>query len=230
MKLFQLLILALMAGFAISCDSNATADSNTQEATPPATTVAEQPQEEVQPTGVSVGDKAPDFSLKDVDGETYSFDDVKAADGTELQGYIVIFTCNTCPYAVATEQRVIDLHEKYAAQGYPVVAIQPNDPAAQPGDSYEAMKTRAKEQNYGFLYLFDEGQKVYPQYGATRTPEVYLLDADRIIRYHGAIDDNTRDAEGVEEKFVEKAIEALQNGKKPEPAKTKAVGCTIKTV
>jgi peroxiredoxin len=92
------------------------------------------------------------------------------------------------------------------------------------------MQERAKEMEFPFVYLFDEGQKVYPQYGATRTPEMYVLDADKVVRYHGALDDNVRDAEGVEEKFTEKAVEALMNGKQPEPAKTKAVGCSIKTV
>ena len=180
--------------------------------------------------GVSVGDKAPDFNLKNVDGEMYSFENIKDANGEAPKGYIVVFTCNTCPYAVAAEQRIIDLHNAYAPKGYPVVAIQPNDPAAQPGDSFDAMQERAKEMEYPFLYLFDEGQKVYPVYGATRTPEIYLVDDKQIIRYHGALDDNVRDADGVEEKFTEKAIEAVMKGEEPQPAKTKAVGCTIKTV
>ncbi len=180
--------------------------------------------------GVAVGEKAPGFELKNVDGEMYSLDNIKDANGEQPKGYIVIFTCNTCPYAVASEQRIIDLHNKYAAQGFPVVAIQPNDPAAQPGDSFEQMQERAKEMDYPFLYLFDEGQKVYPEYGATRTPEVFLLDMDKVVRYHGAIDDSVRDPEAVEEKFLEKAIESLQKGEAPAPAVTKAVGCSIKTV
>lgn len=179
--------------------------------------------------GIGVGDKAPDFELKGTDGNTYSFATIKDANGNTPKAYIVVFTCNTCPYAVASEQRIIDLHNKYAPMGYPVVAIQPNDPAVQPGDSFEAMKERAKESNFPFIYLFDEGQKVYPQYGATKTPEVYLVDAQTmIVRYHGAIDDNVRDASAVKEKFLEKAIEALENGQDPQPATTKAVGCGIK--
>ncbi|HMQ49245.1 MAG TPA: thioredoxin family protein [Saprospiraceae bacterium] len=181
-------------------------------------------------SGISVGDKAPDFELKATDGQTYSFASIKDANGNTPKGYIVVFTCNTCPYAVASEQRIIDLHNKYAPKGYPVVAIQPNDPAVQPGDSFEAMKERAKESNFPFVYLFDEGQEVYPQYGATKTPEVYLVEAKTmIVRYHGAIDDSVRDANAVKEKFLENAIEAIEKGQDPQPATTKAVGCGIKT-
>jgi peroxiredoxin len=234
MKHLKLFVLAMTALWVVACGNEAATDSSqTAEATE--TTEAKEGSTAEAKTvanvdGVSVGDKAPAFNLKNVDGEMYSFENIKDANGEAPKGYIVVFTCNTCPYAVASEQRLIDLHNNYAAKGYPVVAIQPNDPAAQPGDSFEAMQERAKEMEYPFLYLFDEGQKVYPTYGATRTPEVYIVDAKQMVRYHGAIDDNVRDADGVEEKFVEKAIEAMENGQEPQPAKTKAVGCTIKTV
>lgn len=183
-----------------------------------------------QTYGIGIGDKAPDFELKNVDEQVYSLATIKDASGNQPKGYIVIFTCNTCPYAMANEQRIIDLHNKYASMGYPVVAIQPNDPAVQPGDSFSAMQKRAEEKSYPFLYLFDEGQTVFPQYGATRTPEVFLLDSSLTLRYHGAIDDSARDAEGVQVKFVEKAINALEAGEVPNPATTKALGCGIKTV
>ncbi|MDW7694607.1 thioredoxin family protein [Flammeovirgaceae bacterium SG7u.111] len=174
--------------------------------------------------GVGIGEKAPDFKLKNVDGKEYSFENIMDSEGKKPEGYIVIFTCNTCPVAQANEQRIIDLHKKYGAKGYPVVAIQPNDPKIKAGDSFEEMKKK----NYPFLYLFDEGQTVYPQYGATKTPEVFIVDKDLKVRYHGAIDDNARDADGVDEKFVEKAIGALMKGEAPSPAKTKAIGCGIK--
>lgn len=180
------------------------------------------------PSGVSVGDKAPAFSLKNIDGKTYSFDNIKDANGKTPKGFIVVFTCNTCPYALANEQRLIDLHNAYSPKGYPVVAIQPNDPALQPGDSFEAMKQNAAEKGFPFLYLLDEKQEVFPAYGATKTPEVYLVDAKRIVRYHGAIDDNVRNPDGVEEKFVEMAIASIEAGKDPVPATTKAIGCGIK--
>ena len=179
--------------------------------------------------GIEIGDKAPDFKLKNIDGKQYSFENIKDANGNKPKGYIVVFTCNTCPYAKANESRLIKLHKTYAPKGYPVVAIQPNDPEVQPGDSFEAMKENAKEKGFPFLYLFDEDQEVFPQYGATKTPEVYLVDANRILRYHGAIDDSPRDESGVDQKFVEEAIQALNEGKTPKTTTTKAIGCTIKT-
>jgi len=175
-------------------------------------------------TGYAVGDKATDFNLKGVDDKMYSLKSMKDA-----KGYVVTFTCNHCPYSVMYEDRLIELHKKYASQGYPVVAINPNDPEAQPKDGFAEMKTRASEKSFPFVYLFDDGQKIYPQYGATRTPHVFLLDKDLTVQYIGAIDDNARDASGVKTKYLENAISALQNGKKPDPNFTKAIGCSIKT-
>jgi peroxiredoxin len=181
--------------------------------------------EEIASTnGLEIGDTAPDFSLKNVDGSMVSL-----ADYEDAKGFIVIFTCNHCPYAVKYEDRIIELHNTYASQGYPVVAINPNDPEVQPADSFEAMQERAEEKDFPFAYLFDDGQKIYPQYGATRTPHVYLLDAERVVRYIGAIDDNYADASAVSEKYIENAIAAMENGDAPNPAKTKAIGCTIKS-
>lgn len=179
--------------------------------------------------GVSVGDVAPDFKMKGIDGKVYNYASIKDGNGKNPKGYIVVFTCNTCPVAKANESRIIELQDKYAKQGYPVVAIQPNDPAVKPGDSYDAMVSYAEEKGFNFVYLFDSGQKVYPKYGATRTPEVFLVDNKMKVRYHGAIDDSARDVEGVGVKYLEQAIESLQKGKDPQPSKTKAVGCSIKT-
>jgi len=173
--------------------------------------------------GLHIGDKAPDFSLKNIDGEYYSLSDV-----ANIKGYIVTFTCNTCPVAVMYEDRIIDLHNKYADKGYPVIAINPNDPDVKPGDSFEEMIVRAEEKSFPFLYLFDEKQKVYPAYGATKTPHVFLLDANRVVKYMGAIDDNSRNASAVTETFLADAIDALIKGEKPNPSSTKAVGCSIK--
>lgn len=228
MKQLNVILTLALALASFACNG----DTNTEQASEAATMGTDAKAETValKPDGVGVGDKAPAFTLKNIDGKEYSFQAIKDANGNAPKGYIVIFTCNTCPYAVASEQRIIDLHNKYAPMGYPVVAIQPNDPAAQPGDSFKAMQVRAQEMEYPFLYLFDEGQKVYPQYGATRTPEVYLVDKSLTVRYTGAIDDNVRDAESVEEKFLENAIQAIEKGEEPKPSSTKAVGCSIKTV
>ena len=175
------------------------------------------------PTGYKVGDKATDFKLKSVDNKMYSMADYKDA-----KGFIVVFTCNHCPFAVKYEDRIIDLAKKYKSKGYILLAINPNDPAAQPDDSFEKMQVRAKEKKFSFPYLFDEGQKIYPQYGATKTPHVFLLDKNLIVKYIGAIDDNVEDASEVKEKYLENAIAALEKGEEPTPNTTKAIGCSIK--
>ena len=179
--------------------------------------------------GLQIGDQAPTFKLMGIDGEAYTYENIMDGNGKAPKGYIVIFTCNTCPVAKINEERIIELHNKYAKKGYPVVAIQPNDPSVKPGDSYDAMISYAKDKGFPFVYLFDKGQQVYPKYGAKRTPEVFLVDKSLKVRYHGAIDDSVRDPENVEVKYLENAIDAIENGKEPEPTKTKAIGCTIKT-
>ncbi len=176
--------------------------------------------------GYGIGAIADDFSLKNTDGKMVSL-----ADYDNAKGFLVIFTCNTCPYAIAYEDRIIALDEKYKTQGVPVIAINPNNPSIKPGDSFDAMKIRAKEKGFTFPYLFDEGQKVYPKYGATKTPHVYLLqrtDKGNIVRYIGAIDDNYQDASQVEDKYVENAVDAMLAGKEIELTLTKAIGCSIK--
>lgn len=175
------------------------------------------------PTGYKVGDKAADFKLKSVDNKMYSMSDYKDA-----KGFIVVFTCNHCPFAVKYEDRIIDLAKKYKSKGYILLAINPNDPVAQPEDSFELMQKRAKEKKFTFPYLFDEGQKIYPQYGATKTPHVFLLDKNLVVKYIGAIDDNVEDASQVKEKYLENAIAALEKGQEPTPNTTKAIGCSIK--
>lgn len=174
-------------------------------------------------TGLKVGDIAPDFQLKSTSGKMVSLKDYK-----NVKGYIVIFTCNTCPYAQAYEQRIIDLHNKMNPMGWPVVAIMPNDPLVQPGDGFDKMLERAKIRQYPFEYLLDEGQKVFPAYGAVRTPHVFLLDKDRKVRYIGAIDDNSEDETLITRRYVEEAIVAVEKNLEPDPNLTKAVGCMIK--
>lgn len=177
----------------------------------------------VPSTGIQPGDKASDFNLKSVDGKNYSLASFKDA-----KGFIVVFTCNSCPFAVMYEDRINELAKKYNKKGYQVIAINPNDPEVKPDDSYESMKVRAKDKGFDFPYLFDEGQKVYPAYGATKTPHAFLLDKNHVVKYIGAIDDNAEDASQVEEKYLENAIAALEKGQEPTPALTKAIGCSIK--
>ncbi|MBC8045575.1 MAG: thioredoxin family protein [Fimbriimonadaceae bacterium] len=178
------------------------------------------------PAGYNVGDKVSDFELKNVDGKM-----IKLSDYSDEKGVIVVFTCNHCPYAKAYESRIMDLDKKYASKGYPVVAINPNDPVKEPEDSPEGMIKRAKAMNYSFPYLFDATQDVAKTFGATRTPHIYLLQntpSGFKVSYIGAIDDNTDDPSAVTNKYLENAITSLQKGEAPSPNFTKAIGCTIK--
>ena len=175
------------------------------------------------PCGYAVGDRADDFSLKSVNNKMVSLADYK-----DVLGYIVVFTCNHCPYAQLYEQRIIDLHNKYSPKGFPVIAINPNSPLIVEEDSFEEMQNRSRMNKYPFEYLFDEEQTVYPKFGATRTPHVFLLDRDLIIRYIGAIDDNPETPKSAKNRWVEKAVDAMLKGEKPNPDFTRAVGCTVK--
>ncbi|MDP2159476.1 MAG: thioredoxin family protein [Flavobacterium sp.] len=176
--------------------------------------------------GYEIGSIATDFTLKNIDNQTVSLRDMKDA-----KGYIVIFTCNHCPYAVAYEDRIIALDKKYKKLGYPVIAINPNNPEKQKEDSFEKMQVRAKEKGFTFPYLFDEGQKIYPQYGATKTPHVYVLEKTNkgnVVQYIGAIDDNHSDESAVKAKYVENAVDALLSNQEVKVKTTKAIGCSIK--
>jgi len=176
--------------------------------------------------GYKVGDTARDFNLKGVDGKMVSM-----ASNQDAKGYLVIFSCNTCPYVVAYEDRMIELHNKYAPKGYPVIAINPNDKTQSPGDSFEKMQERAKDKNFPFAYVYDESQEITRAYGATRTPEVYLVEREGDafkVRYIGAIDNNYREAAQANEKYVEDAMDDVLNNRQVAQNNTKAIGCTIK--
>ncbi|MFN4082170.1 MAG: thioredoxin family protein [Bacteroidia bacterium] len=173
--------------------------------------------------GLHIGEKAPDFNLKNIDGKMVSLASIK-----NTKGYMVIFTCNHCPFSVAYEDRIIELHKKFAPKGVPVVAINPNDEERQPEDSYENMIKRAKQKKFPFVYLHDETQQVARTYGAARTPHVFLLNSSLTTMYIGAIDDNHENAKEVNNKYLEVAVnQMLQNQPITQP-ETKAIGCTIK--
>jgi peroxiredoxin len=175
-------------------------------------------------TNYKIGDTIEDFSLMNTDDLMVSLSDYKDA-----KGFIIIFTCNTCPYSVANEDRIIGLDRKYKKRGFPVIAINPNDPIAVPNESFEKMKVRVQEKGFTFPYLQDEGQKVYPKFGATKTPEVYIVTQNDLkVQYIGAIDNSSRDASAVTEKYVENALDALLTGEKIEKTTTRAIGCSIK--
>lgn len=172
------------------------------------------------------GDIVSDFKLKNVKGEMISLADIDDADG-----FIVAFWCNTCPVVKKYDQRLQDLHAKYSPKGYPVVAINANDPAVSPGDSYDKMKETAERLNYKFEYLFDETQEVARRFGATNTPHIYILswkDGKLAVDYVGAIDNNADDASAADKKYAEDALNSILKGQAVAVAGTKAVGCSIK--
>lgn len=176
--------------------------------------------------GYQIGDVVANFKLKNVD-DTF----VSLADYTDAKGYIVVFTCNHCPYAQAYQERLVALDLKYKEKGYPVIAISPNSPVAYPADNFDEMKKRHKEAGFTFPYLFDDGQKVYPAFGATKTPHAFVLekiDNRNLVRYIGAIDDNHEDASSVKNAYIADAVNALLAGQTVVIATTKAIGCGIK--
>lgn len=177
-------------------------------------------------SGYDIGDAVAEFKLKNVTGKMVSLSDYQNS-----KGLIVVFDCNTCPYSKAYNERIMALHKKYAPQGFPLVAIQPNDPAQSPGDSFEEMIKQAEKKRYDFPYLLDESQVVSRAFGATNTPHVFVLKNDGgtfKVAYIGAIDDSSRDAAGAKKKYVEDAVEALLKGQEVPTLRTKAVGCSIK--
>ncbi|WP_027378571.1 thioredoxin family protein [Chryseobacterium daeguense] len=215
MKNFKILITAFIFGIGLLSFTTGNHDKN-------------EPKKESKAAakGYEIGDAATDFKLKNVDGKMVSLSDFKSA-----KGFIVIFTCNHCPYAKKYEDRIIELDKKYKSQGYPVIAINPNDPSVQPEDSYQKMIERAKQKGFTFPYLMDEGQKIYPQYGATKTPHVFLLQKEggkNIVKYIGAIDNNYENPNDVSEYYVQDAVNALIKNEPVKMTKTVAIGCTVK--
>jgi peroxiredoxin len=173
-----------------------------------------------------VGDVVSDFSLKNVDNKNVSLAQYPVA-----KGFIVVFTCNTCPFAMKYESRVEQLNKEFSSKGYPVIAISSNDTQAKPGDSFEEMQKKAKAEGYTFPYLYDESQAVAKQFGATNTPHVYVVSKEGgklVVKYIGAIDNNADDASKADKKYVAEAINSLLEGKSPAVTATKAIGCGIK--
>lgn len=215
MKNFKILVTIFMVGLGLLSFTTINQDKN-------------KPQKEniSSAKGYEIGDEATDFKLKNVDGKMVSLSDFKTA-----KGFIVVFTCNHCPYAKKYEDRIIELDKKYKSQGYPVIAINPNDPSVQPEDGYQKMIERAKQKGFTFPYLVDEGQKIFPQYGATKTPHVFLLqkeDGKNIVKYIGAIDNNYENPNDVSEYYVQDAVNALIKNEPIKMTKTVAIGCTVK--
>lgn len=172
------------------------------------------------------GDIAGDFNLKNVDGNMVSLSQYPSA-----KGFIVVFTCNTCPVAMKYEKRIQQLSEDFGKKDFPLIAISSNDVIVKPGDSYEEMQKKAKSEGFTFPYLYDESQEVAKRFGATHTPHVFVLAKEGqqlVVKYTGAIDNNTEDAASADKKYVADAVNSVLEGKDPVVSSTKAIGCSIK--
>ena len=170
-----------------------------------------------------LGDKAPYFSLKATDGRIYSIKDFEGS-----KAFVVIFTCNHCPYARAYESRILELATQYQQQGVKFVAVCANDPAGYPEDDFEHMVAKSKEWNFAFPYLQDLNQVMAEAYDAACTPEIYIFDHDLRLRYHGRVDDNHQDRSRVTESSMANALAAIMEGGQPEQPMTPVIGCSIK--
>lgn len=175
-----------------------------------------------------IGDRVKEINLKNIDGKLVSFSSFPSA-----KGFVIVFTCNHCPFSKAYEDRVLALDKKYASLGYPVIAINPNDPEAYEEDSFENMKLRASEKAYSFPYLVDDKQVVSKTFGASRTPHAFIIKRENdalVLKYMGAIDDNAQDAAGVSKRYIEEALNNLIQNKPVITQSTKAIGCAIKWI
>lgn len=175
-------------------------------------------------SSLALGSKAPYFSLPATNGRIYSI-----ADFANAAALVVVFMGNHCPYARAYEHRLCQLAEHFRERNVPLIAICSNDGVLYPEDSFEQMVDKSRELGFAYLYLQDQTHSVAKAYGAARTPEAYVFDADKILRYHGAIDDNYADADRVVRHYLAEAIEAVLEGKTPDPEITPVIGCSIKS-
>lgn len=172
---------------------------------------------------LTAGDKAPDFELLGTDDKTHSLASFK-----DKKIVVVMFYCNHCPYAKGSESRIIALQSEYGPKGVQIIAINSNDDTEYPEDSYSGMIERARERRYNFPYLWDESQEVARAYGGEVTPDCFVLDEHRVVRYTGRIDDNPKDSAAVTSHDLRAVLDALLAGREPPFAERRAIGCSIK--
>jgi len=176
--------------------------------------------------GYQIDDKVENFTLKNLDGQMISLNDYK-----DQKGVVIIFTDNHCPFSVKYEDRINVIHNRFSQVGVPVIAINPKAPSLQQKDSFESMQIKAKEKDFKFAYLYDDEQKIFSKFGATKTPQVFLLKNENgkfTVQYIGAIDDNADDVSNINENYLLNAIGALLSNREIFPKTTKAIGCSIK--
>lgn len=171
---------------------------------------------------LTLGERAPDFELPGTDGAGHAL----AENGAPAT--LVYWTCNHCPYALAWHDRMLNLARDYSEKGVRVLAINSNDPDRYPADSYEAMVERVEnEGDWPHPYLHDDSQQVARDWGAEKTPHVFVLDGDLKLRYHGAPDADYEDASHGAA-WAREALDAVLEGREPERTETPAVGCGVK--
>ena len=171
---------------------------------------------------IALSQTVPEFELPGVDGQSHGLDDY--ADAELL---VLVQSCNHCPYVRAWEGRMKVIQADYADRGVRLVAVNSNDAAHYPEDSLDEMRKRAEAQGFNFDYLQDEDQSLVRALGSERTPEVFVFDRERRLRYHGAIDDN-RDEHQASQHYLRDALDALLAGEEPPVTQTPPVGCTVK--
>ena len=170
---------------------------------------------------VALGTPCPDFALPGVDGRMWAREDFREP------LLLVVVMCNHCPYVQAVDDRINQLARDYAGR-CAVVGINPNDAAAYPDDSFEAMQARAKAKGFAFPYLHDESQAIAKAFNAVCTPDFFLYGPDRKLRYRGRLDDSWKDPEAVKARDLQAAIEALLAGRDPDAIQRPSMGCSIK--
>ncbi len=177
----------------------------------------------VESKDIELGSACPPFRAPAVDGKTVDRDDFASV---PVLG--VFFSCNHCPYAKAIEGRLIELERDYRDKGFRFVVISVNDPAAYAEDSFDNMKKRAAERGYAFPYLYNEDQTIARGFGAVCTPDLYVFDRERKLRYHGRLDDSPMDPTQVTRHELREAVDALLAGKTPDAKQNHSIGCSIK--
>lgn len=177
----------------------------------------------VSPEVLHIGTKAHPFKLKGVDGKEYSLDNF--ADKKIL---CIIFSCNHCPYVKAVEDRINQIAKDYSTKSFALVCINSNDENTYPEDSFDGMKQRAAEKGFVFPYLRDDSQQAAHEYDAVCTPDIYVYDENRILKYRGRIDDSWKDETKVTRKELRMAIDRLLEGKEIDFEQVPSMGCSIK--
>ena len=172
---------------------------------------------------LKIGDKAPDFSLPGIDGKAYSLNEFK---GKRI--LVVVFMCNHCPYVQGSLERIKAIQSDYGIKSVQVIGINSNDEVNYPDDSFDKMIEMNKAKKLNFPYLRDEDQAVATDYGAQCTPECFIFDEKRALRYHGRIDNSPKDSSLVQTTDLRNAIESLIHNQKISIELTPAIGCSIK--